>query len=142
MNFLKKETRDKEYTFYLTFMLIACGGAFIWQFFLPHLGGGFTSWGTAAGWQREIALWNVGIISVIIIALITRNREFMKILTIQSTILCWVLGINHLITLTIDFSLTYMIHVLGVLEVLLLGGIWGAVLLYKSKRVQHNKIDI
>jgi len=114
-------------------MLIACGGAFIWQFFFPDLGGQFTSWGNSIGWQREIALWNIGIISAIIAAFLKENIEYMKILTFQSTILCWVLGINHLISLLQDFSLTHVIHITGIFEVLLLGGIWGAILLYKSK---------
>ncbi|BCJ94045.1 hypothetical protein acsn021_16140 [Anaerocolumna cellulosilytica] len=129
-----KNLTIRHYKFYLIFMLIACGGAFIWQFGLPELGGQFTSWGNNIGWQREIALWNVGIIGAIIAAFMKDNIEYMKILTIQSTILCWVLGINHLISLLQDFSLTYMIHVMGIFEILLLGGIWGALLLYKSKR--------
>ncbi len=119
-------------------MLIACGGAFIWQFCLPNLGGQFTSWGNCIGWQREIALWNIGIIGAIIVSLIKGNIEYMKILTLQSTVLCWLLGVNHLISLLQDFSLTYIIHIMGVFEVLLLGGIWGAFLLCKSKR-QRNK---
>jgi hypothetical protein len=115
-------------------MLIACSGAFIWQFCLPELGGQFTSWGNSIGWQREIALWNIGIIGAIIAALVKENIEYMKILTFQAAILCLVLGMNHLISLLQNFSLTYIIHVMGIFEVLLLGGIWGVVLLYKSKR--------
>lgn len=115
-------------------MLIACGGAFIWQFLLPELGGKYTSWGNSIGWQREIALWNIGIISSIILAFIKKSIEYMKILTFQSTILCWVLGINHFISLLQDFSLIYVIHIAGIFEVLLLGGIWGTVLLCKSRK--------
>ncbi|WFR57642.1 hypothetical protein QA584_00765 [Anaerocolumna sp. AGMB13025] len=125
----------KHYKFYLTFMLLACGGAFIWQFFIPNLSGQFTSWGNNMGWQREIALWNIGIITAIIVALIKENLEYMKILTIQSTVLCWLLGLNHLISLLLDFSLGYIIHVMGIFEVLLLGGIWGTILLCKSIKV-------
>jgi KinB signaling pathway activation protein len=131
---LKTSITIKHFKFYLIFMLIACGGAFIWQFFLPNLGGLFTSWGSSIGWQREIALWNIGIIGAIIVALVKENIEYMKILTFQSTVLCWVLGVNHLISLLQDFSLTYVIHITGIFEVLLLGGVWGAILLYKSKR--------
>jgi len=119
-------------------MLIACGGAFIWQFCLPSLGGQYTSWGNSIGWQREIALWNIGIIGSIIVALIKGNIDYMKILTFQSTVLCWALGVNHLISLLQNFSFTYIIHIMGIFEVLLLGGIWGAILQYKSKR-QRNK---
>jgi len=133
-----KETKSvvsyKQYKRYLVFMLIACGGAFIWQFCLPRLGGQFTSWGNALGWQREIALWNFGIISTIIVTLVKRNIEVMKMLTIQSTILCWILGINHLVSLLADFSTHYIIHVLGIFEVMLLGGIWGLILLFRDRK--------
>lgn len=113
-------------------MLIACGGAFIWQFFLPNLSGQFTSWDNSNGWQREIALWNIGIIGAIIVAFIKENIEFMKIITFQSTVLCLLLGLNHLISLLQNFSLAYIIHIMGIFEVLLLGGIWGTILLCKS----------
>ncbi len=122
----------RHYRVYLLFMLIACGGAFIWQFCFPNLGGRFTSWGNSTGWQREIALWNIGIIGAIIVALVKENIQYMKILIFQSTVLCWLLGVNHLISLLQDFSFTYIIHVMGIFEVLLLGGIWGTVLLCKS----------
>lgn len=130
----KERITIRHYRFYLIFMLIACGGAFIWQFFLPNLSGQFTSWENSVGWQREIAFWNIGIIGAIIIALIKGNIEYMKILTFQSTVLCLLLGANHLISLIRDFSLTYIMHILGVFEVLLLGGIWGVILLWKSKK--------
>ena len=45
----KEERIMKKYRLYLIFMLIACGGAFIWQFCLPQLGGMFTSWGNSIG---------------------------------------------------------------------------------------------
>lgn len=124
----------KHYKIYLIFMLVACGGAFIWQFFLPNLSGQFTSWQNSIGWQREIALWNIGIIGAIIAALIKENLQYMKILTFQSTVLCLLLGFNHLISLLQNFSLAYMIHILGVFEVLLLGGIWGSILLCRSNQ--------
>lgn len=133
MTYSKKNSTYKQYTYYLIFMLIACSGALIWQLFLPHLAGTFTSWGNSLGWQREIALWNIGIITSIIYGLLKKNHEFMKILTIQSTVLCWGLGINHLIALLINFSFTYVIHILGIFEVMLIGGIWGTILLIKSK---------
>jgi len=134
MKITKLSVSHKQYTLYLVFMLIACGGAFIWQFCLPQLGGQFTSWGNALGWQREIALWNIGIISAIIVALAKRNIEVMKMLTIQSTILCWILGINHLVSLITNFSTTYIIHILGIFEVMLLGGIWGLILLFRGSK--------
>lgn len=133
---MKKRTNfdlTRQYIFYLTFMLIACSGALIWQTFLPELAKRFSVWGMASGWQREIALWNVGLISSIAYTLVKKKKEFMKILTLQSTLLCWVLGANHLVALFSNFSSKSIIHILGVLEVMLLGGIWGTILLVKEK---------
>ncbi|WP_313294055.1 hypothetical protein [Faecalispora jeddahensis] len=101
---------------------------------MPNLSGQFSSWQNSIGWQREIALWNIGIIGAIIAALIKENLQYMKILTFQSTVLCLLLGFNHLISLLQNFSLAYMIHILGVFEVLLLGGIWGSILLFRSNQ--------
>ena len=130
----KEEKIIKRYRLYLIFMLIACGGAFIWQFCFPQLGGMFTSWGNSIGWQKEISLWNIGLIASIIIALKNKNLAVMKILVIQSTVLCWLLGINHLISLSTNFSYDYIIHILGIFEVMLLGGIWGTYLLIKNNK--------
>lgn len=134
MRISKTNVSVKHYQYYLIFMLIACSGAFIWQFLLPEIGGRFTSWGNSRGWQREIALWNIGIISAILVALIKQNLEYMRILTLQSTVLCWVLGINHLFSLLQNFSIKYIIHIAGIFEVMLLGGIWGTILLFKFNR--------
>lgn len=128
------KTAGRQYTWYLYFMLIACGGALIWQLFFPQLGEAFTSWGMAPGWQREIALWNVGLIAAVSAVLVRGSLEGMKLMTLQCTVLCWYLGLNHLLALVQDFSLSYGIHLLGVLEVLLLGGIWGTFLLIKGRK--------
>ena len=114
-------------------MLLACGGALVWQLFLPWMGGAFTSWGTAPGWQREIALWNVGLIAAILAAVLKQSEGMLRLMTFQSAVLCLCLGGNHLFALVQDFSWEYGIHLLGVLEVLLLGGIWGTVLLIRGR---------
>jgi len=114
-------------------MLVACGGAMAWQLLIPEFGEQFTSWGICIGWQREIALWNVGIISAILLTLAKQNLAYMRIVSLQSTVLCWALGINHLLSLIANPSPTYMIHILGIFEVMLLGGVWGTILLIKTR---------
>jgi hypothetical protein len=123
----------KQYRVYLIFMLLACGGAFVWQLCLPDLAGDLSLWESSVGWQREIALWNVGLITAIVFGFIKQDEVILKVLTLQSAVLCWVLGANHLISLLQDFSFAYGIHILGVVEVLLIGGIWGGVLLWRSE---------
>ena len=121
------------YARYLLFMLAACGGAFLWQFFLPQLAAGLSAWGTSFGWQREIALWNTGIILSAVIALKKKDLSYMRLLTIQFTVLCWVLGLNHLAAAIENLPSLYPIHLLGVLEVMLLGGVWGSLLLFRTR---------
>mgnify|MGYP005749538025 FL=1 len=58
----------------------------------------------------------------------------MKVMLIQSAALCWLLGINHFLTLLSHFSSRYIIHVLGVFEVMILGGVWGTALLLQLKK--------
>ena len=124
----------KSITIYLLFMTAACTGALIWQFFLPGLAESFSAWGCSPGWQREIALWNVGIIMGILTAVIKQNMACMKVMLIQSAALCWLLGINHFLTLLSHVSSRYIIHVLGVFEVMILGGVWGTALLLQLKK--------
>lgn len=128
---MEKKRMIKISRYYLMFMLVACTGASIWQLCLPQIGEVFTDWGMSVGWQREISLWNIAIIVSIVIALRSDNTEIIKILVIQSVILCWLLGINHFISLLMNFSLKYLIHILGIFEVMLAGGVWGAYILLK-----------
>ena len=117
---------------YLCFMLIACTGAFAWQMFFPTLAQEGTAWGVS-GWQREIALWNVGLMAAIFCALLKKDGRMMRVLVLQSTVLCWLLGINHLAAMVSNAS-CWPIHLLGVVEVLVVGGVWGAVLLLKKPK--------
>lgn len=100
-----KFNSEKHYTFYLSFMFVACCGALVWQIFFPELAKRFSVWGIAYGWQREIAIWNAGLILSIAYTLLKKKKEFMKILTLQSTLLCLGLGFNHLIALFNNFCL-------------------------------------
>ncbi len=133
---MKQHSQTAPYRFYLVFMLLACTGALIWQLWLPQLAEFYSIWGTAAGWQREIALWNVGLIASILYALAKHDVRWMKALTFQSTVLCWALGTNHLFAFISSFSSGKWIHMLGVLEVMLLGGIWGTVVLVRYKNIR------
>lgn len=119
---------------YLFFILLACSGALLWQFCFPLLAT-YSAWGMATGWQREIALWNLALITAILYAFIRGKTNWMKLLTFQSNILCWFLGLNHLYACLVNFPSIYPLHILGVLEVMLAGGIWGSALLIKYKHV-------
>ena len=90
--------------------------------------------GYCAGWQREIALWNFGVIAGVLASLLKDELEYMKVMTLQPAVLCVLLGGNHLIALIRNFSPNYVMHIMGVFEVLLLGGVWGVLVLVKLRR--------
>lgn len=122
------------YLVYLSLMVLACSGAFIWQFCFPQLADSYSVWNSSAGWQREIALWNVGLIASIVYAILKQNLCCLKLMTFQSAVLCWVLGLHHLYAFITHFPSWNMIHALGVGEVLLLGGVGGSVVFIKYRK--------
>ena len=56
----------------------------------------------------------------------------MRLMTLQSTLLCLALGTNHLVAFLQDPSTHHLIHLMGIVEVLLLGGVWGVVALLRD----------
>ena len=125
--------RKERYLFYYLFLfLLMTVGAFVWQVFFPDVAENFSVWGISRGWQTEIALWNVGIDVGIIITLIKRNVEYAKILSIVSTVLCLLLGTHHLVYALTATNGSTVLHWMGAIEVLLIGGGLGVVVLMKS----------
>ena len=57
----------------------------------------------------------------------------MRLMTLQSTLLCLALGTNHLVAFLQDPSTHHLIHLMGIVEVLLLGGVWGVVALLRGR---------
>lgn len=141
MNKKKSLVFTKNYKLYLYVMFVVYTGALFWQLFFPQLAISLTTWGSNIYWQREIALWNIGMIVVIGIALKCNNTIIQWITTLQSTILCSVLGFNHFISFIVSADYSAVIHVLGVIEVFLLGGGWGLLLLLKNRKEIQKIID-
>ena len=128
-----QETSARSYRIYLLFMIAACGGACLWQFLTPQIAELYSIWGTAVGWQREIALWNVAFIIAMLLSIKKNNAAVLRTLTFQSTILCWLLGFHHLTAFVCSNFSFGSIHFLGLFEVMLCGGIWGSLLLFKYR---------
>ena len=122
----------RSYRIYLLFMITACGGACLWQFLIPQIAEQYSIWGTAVGWQREIALWNVAFI-IAMLSIKKNNAAVLRTLTFQSTILCWLLGFHHFVAFVHSNFSFGSIHFLGLFEVMLCGGIWGSLLLFKYR---------
>jgi hypothetical protein len=66
------------------------------QILIPGVLASRTSWGFAPGWQREIALWNIAIIVLILVLRSSLPSADVTILPVLA-LLSLMLGTNHLI---------------------------------------------
>ena len=64
---------------------------------------------------------------------LNKDIAALRLLTIQTTTLCWLLGANHLVAFVNSNFSFGSIHFLGFLEVMLCGGIWGTILIFKYR---------
>ncbi|MFD1412488.1 hypothetical protein [Oceanobacillus jeddahense] len=124
--------KDRLLFIYLFIFLVMTLGAASWQILIPDIAEKYSSWNLSTGWQREIALWNIGVDLAIIVTLIKRNTEYAQILTFMATALCFLLGMNHFIS-ALTYSSNTALHWLGAIEVLGIGTVFGLYALYKSK---------
>lgn len=124
--------KEKYLYLYLLLFLLMTVGAFVWQMFFPNVAETFSVWRMSRGWQTEIALWNVGIDTGIVITLVKRNVEYAKILTLVSVVLCILLGGHHLIYALAPTDGNTTLHWMGAIEVLFIGGGAGIAALIKS----------
>lgn len=89
-------------------------------------------WTFSEGWQREIALWNVGIMFAIIFSLKVNNLEINKFLTITLIVLSLAFGTNHLVSLILSWSFE-LINFFGVIANYVGAGV-GIYIFYFSKK--------
>ena len=82
---------------YLAAVLVALGIGFVEQAFLPGFVSRHTVWGSAPGWQREIAFWNIGFAIVIGGVLWSRDPASVRAIVAAVVVLTALLGTNHLL---------------------------------------------
>ncbi|HEY4451317.1 MAG TPA: hypothetical protein VGN13_06955 [Solirubrobacteraceae bacterium] len=80
---------------WLTFSVSACGV----QAFTPRLAASRSTWRYSAGWQREIALWNVGLSTALVRTIADPDEPASLTLAHSLRVLSVVLGLNHLVAL-------------------------------------------
>lgn len=78
-------------------VIIAMVGASILQIFDPSFLGNATEYGLNIGWQREIGIWNLGMIVILIGTLLKGSSDTIKIVTAGAVVLGLGFGTNHLI---------------------------------------------
>ncbi len=96
-----KNNIDKLHQIYLIVCLFAFIYASINQLFLPLFVANNSAWVFADGWQREIGIWNIGIIILILYALRVKNEQFNMILTISIVVISGLFATNHLSAIVI-----------------------------------------
>ena len=82
--------------FLFILLIIAMSGAIIFQLFFPIYMGSHSGYGVSIGWQREIGIWNVAVL-VILIA-VNLKYDWFYLRTVLSALIIGGLGIgtNHL----------------------------------------------
>ncbi len=113
---------DSFYRLFLVAWLVGSCISFAIQFFYPSMVASSSIWTFSEGWQREIALWNVGLIIGIAYALKLKNRDIIKFVAKILVCISLILGSNHLISmiLLVRFEL---INFFGVVLNYLAGGL-------------------
>ena len=108
---------EKNYNLSKLFLGLWAIGAlisFILQFFLSETLSSLSLWNNSFGWQREIALWDIGAFVAISYALKLKNAEIYKFLILFLSLLSLLLGTNHLITIILSGNIQ-TVNVLGVI---------------------------
>lgn len=72
------------------------------QLFFPIQFAQTTLWTASPGWQREISIWNFGIIILIILSIRSKNSLYMRNVSLVLIILSFCFCINHINSFLID----------------------------------------
>ncbi len=109
---------------FLFLWLVGATLSFVLHIFYPDLISDLSLWNISVGWQREIALWNLGASIGIIYALIKNNSQIYKFTMGLLLVISLLLGVNHLAALIIDKE-AMLINLLGAilnLTIVVFGG--------------------
>jgi len=104
--------------------LIGLGTACILQFAMPRRVATGSVWGSATGWQREVAAWNLGLCIAIIQALVLRDETCQVLLGQTIVVLAVALGANHAVAARHRLKFTHTVGILSnIVGIALIG--WG-----------------
>ena len=78
-------------------LLVAMGGAMIYQIFFPEVMGAHSGYGVAVGWQREIGFWNLA--GLVILVAVNVKYDWFYLRVVLGSLMVGGLGIgtNHLL---------------------------------------------
>ena len=123
-------------------VIIAMSGAIIFQLFFPSYMGSHSGYGISVGWQREIGIWNVAVL-VILIA-VNLKYDWFYLRTVLLALILGGLGIgtNHLFSLSSTIICQSMgsvrLKIISLSLVGLLGGDWNLLGSRRNKKEQSK----
>ena len=99
---------------FLLLWLIGALLGFMLHLFFPYKISNLSFWNSSIGWQREIALWNLGAIFMIVYTLIENNQSLKRFTITILLFLSFILGTNHIIEIMLNKKVI-LINILGAL---------------------------
>ena len=103
--------------------------AFILHFFFQSFITNLSLWNLSIGWQREIALLNLGIMFAIIYTLKKKTVQMMRFLILVLIFISILLGTNHIINQIISWQVVFIHFIGAVIHIVII--IFGIYILYK-----------
>ena len=78
-------------------LLVAMGGAMIYQIFFPEVMGAHSGYGVAVGWQREIGFWNLAVLIILVAANVKYDWFYLRVVLGALIVGGIGIGTNHLL---------------------------------------------
>ena len=105
-------------------VIVAMTGAIIFQLFFPTYMGNYSGYGVSVGWQREIGIWNVAVLVILIAVNLKYDWFYLRTVLLALIIGGLGIGTNHLFNY---FHYHLPVNVIGAFEnyLLVLGWIVG-----------------
>ena len=76
-------------------LLVAMGGAMIYQIFFPEVMGAHSGYGVAVGWQREIGFWNLAVLMILVAVNVKYDWFYLRIVLGALIVGGLGIGTNH-----------------------------------------------
>ena len=78
-------------------LLVAMGGAMIYQIFFPEVMGAHSGYGVAVGWQREIGFWNLAVLMILVAVNVKYDWFYLSVVLGALMVGGLGIGTNHLL---------------------------------------------
>lgn len=78
-------------------LMVAMGGAMIYQIFFPEVMGAHSGYGVAVGWQREIGFWNLAVLIILVAVNVKYDWFYLRVVLGSLMVGGLGIGTNHLL---------------------------------------------